>query len=169
VAQDDRATAQAAMPTDAEVPDSPARLSKPATTLKSLPGPGPRPCPIRSCTTFGFWSGTGANEGRTLTVAIVLDPANAPADRLLATLLPQDCAVDANGFHYVYDRQPYERSDGWVRHAQHDPGHRHTHGRAQLRIGLRAVQGRRVGERGGGQISAGHLRPVGRRGGQEIP
>jgi hypothetical protein len=112
VAQDDRATAQAAMPTDADVPGFARPAQQPATTLKL--------CPARTQTvpdsivhTFGFWSGTGANEGRTLTVAIVLDPANAPADRLLATLLPQDCAVDANGFHYVYDRQPYERSDGW--------------------------------------------------------
>jgi hypothetical protein len=111
VAKDNRALTRAAMPTGKEVPGFAAARPKQATLMlcptlaKTVPG---------SITqAYDVWSGRGANAGRTLAVTVVLDPAKAPADSMLATLLPQDCAVDANGMHYVYDRQPQERSDGW--------------------------------------------------------
>ncbi|OLF08029.1 hypothetical protein BLA60_24470 [Actinophytocola xinjiangensis] len=63
---------------------------------------------------FGVWSGTGRDAGRSLAVTAVLDPENAPADQLLATLLPSDCPAQVDGVHYVFDRQPIERSDGWT-------------------------------------------------------
>jgi hypothetical protein len=61
-----------------------------------------------------LWAGTGAEGDRSLYAVAVLDPEQAPADRLLATLVPQDCpARDENGTTYVHDRQPYDR-DGWT-------------------------------------------------------
>lgn len=111
VAKDNRALAQAAMPTNKDVPGFAAAKPKAATLMlcpvlaKTVPGP--------IVHSYDVWSGRGANAGRTLAVTVVLDPAKAPADSMLATLLPQDCAVDAAGTHYVYDRQPQERSDGW--------------------------------------------------------
>ncbi|MCI2416750.1 hypothetical protein MOQ72_04885 [Saccharopolyspora sp. K220] len=111
VAVDNRAIAQAALPTDADLPGfasaSPteARLLLCPTATETVPD--------SIVHASGSWSGTGDQAGRTLTVTVVFDPEKAPADRLLATLLPQDCAEDAGGFHYVYDRQPFEQSDGW--------------------------------------------------------
>lgn len=111
VAKDNRALTRAAMPTGRDVPGFAAAKPKQATLMlcpalaKTVPG--------SVVQAYDVWSGRGANAGRTLAVTVVLDPAKAPADTMLATLLPQDCAVDANGMHYVYDRQPQERSDGW--------------------------------------------------------
>jgi hypothetical protein len=108
VSRDNRASAAAAVPTDAEVPGlAPARPKQAVLTL----------CPTLTFAVpasvthaYGVWRG----GGRSLAVTAVLDPANAPADRLLATLFPPDCPSDVDGVTYVYDRQPIERSDGWT-------------------------------------------------------
>lgn len=112
VAKDNAEVAAAAVPTDADVPGfAPARPTE--ATLTLCP-PLARPVPTTIVHSFGVWEGTGADAGRTLAVTVVLDPRNAPADTLLATLLPPDCAEEADGLRYVYDRQPVERSDGWT-------------------------------------------------------
>ncbi|HEY0454397.1 hypothetical protein [Actinophytocola sp.] len=109
VVADNKAVTAAALPTS--VPGyAPARPKE--ATLRLCP-PLAKTVPGKLVQAFNVWHGTGANAGRTLAVTIVYDPENAPADSMLATLLPPDCATDAGGTHYVYDRQPQERSDGW--------------------------------------------------------
>ncbi|MGP4020382.1 hypothetical protein [Saccharopolyspora sp. 5N708] len=111
VAKDNRAIAEDALPADADLPGfapaSPgeARLLLCPAVTEAVPD-----SVVHASKT---WTGTGDQVGRTLTVTVVFDPQNAPADRLLATLLPPECAEDTGGFHYVYDRQPFEQSDGW--------------------------------------------------------
>ncbi|MPZ84287.1 MAG: hypothetical protein GEV28_29365 [Actinophytocola sp.] len=109
VAKDNKAVAAAALPTSvpgyAPAPPKEASLKLCPTLVKTVPG--------SLVQAFNVWRGTGANAGRTLAVTVVYDPENAPADGMLATLLPPDCAAEADGTHYVYDRQPQERSDGW--------------------------------------------------------
>ncbi len=112
VAKDNAAVAAAAVPTDADVPGfAPAH---PAEATLLLCPPLAQPVPGTVVHSFGGWAGTGADAGRTLAVTVVLDPRNAPADTLLATLLPPDCADEADGVRYIYDRQPVERPDGWT-------------------------------------------------------
>lgn len=82
-------------------------------TLRLCP-PLSKPVPANLVQAFDVWRGTGANAGRTLAVTVIYDPEQAPAETMLATLLPPDCAGEDGAMHYVYDRQPQERSDGWT-------------------------------------------------------
>lgn len=110
VARQNRDVAAAAVP--ARVPGfTPATAGE--AVLRLCPSLS-RPVPADLVHAFGVWSGSGRDAGRTLAVTAVLDPENAPADQLLATLLPSDCPAEADGVHYVFDRQPIERSDGWT-------------------------------------------------------
>jgi hypothetical protein len=110
-AQQNAAIAAAALPSDADVPGYTRPADQPTTVLKL--------CPtivevletdvVRASV---FWR-TAAQDASIYAVA-VLDPVNAPADRLMATLAPPDCPDrDEGGTRYVHDRQPYER-DGWT-------------------------------------------------------
>jgi len=110
--RDDAAVVAAAVPSD--VPGFTKRADQPQTVVVRL-------CPgvvdqlvggtVQAST---LWAGTGADADRSLYAVAVLDPEQAPADRLLATLVPQDCPKrDENGTTYVHDRQPYDR-DGWT-------------------------------------------------------
>lgn len=111
VARENTATVAAAVPTDAEVPGyTPAT---PPAVLMLCPT-STQEVPKSIVHAAGTWAGAGNNADRTLAVTAVLDPKQAPADRLLATLLPPDCPPKADGKDYVYDRQPIERSDGWT-------------------------------------------------------
>lgn len=110
VTANNKAVASAAVPTD--MPGYTPATPK-AATLRLCP-PLSREVPGKLVQAFNVWQGTGPNAGRTLTVTVVNDPENAPADSMLATLLPPDCATSANGMQYVYDRQPQDRSDGWT-------------------------------------------------------
>jgi hypothetical protein len=107
VARENGATVTAAVPTDADVPGY--TRADPAGVLMLCPT-APQQVPASIVHATGTWS---APE-RGLTVTAVLDPQNAPADTLLARLMPQDCPDRKDTKHYVYDRQPYERSDGWT-------------------------------------------------------
>jgi len=108
VARENGATVAAALPTDADVPgftraaDAPTELKLCPTRVQTLPA--------SVVHQSARWQ--GADRG--LYVTAVLDPKQAPADTLLATLTPQDCPEQADGWTYVYDRQPFERSDGWT-------------------------------------------------------
>jgi hypothetical protein len=110
VAADNKAVATAALPT--EMPGYTA-ATPPTATLRLCP-PLSKEVPGKLVQAFNVWQGTGPNAGRAVTVTVVNDPQNAPADSMLANLLPPDCATSANGMQYVYDRQPQERSDGWT-------------------------------------------------------
>jgi hypothetical protein len=110
VAATNKAVATAALPTT--VPGYTAATPT-AATLRLCP-PLSKEVPGKLVQAFNVWQGTGPNAGRSLAVTVVNDPQNAPADSMLSTLLPPDCATMANGMQYVYDRQPQERSDGWT-------------------------------------------------------
>jgi hypothetical protein len=110
--RDDAAVVAAAVPAD--VPGYARRADQPRSVVVRL-------CPgvadeldggtVQAST---LWTGTGADADRRLYAVAVLDPERAPADRLLATLVPQDCPKrDEDGTTYVHDRQPYDR-DGWT-------------------------------------------------------
>lgn len=109
VAKDHRAVAAAALPASVPgytpAPPDQATITLCPTLAKTVPG--------ELVQAFNVWRGAGANAGRTLSVTVLYDPSNAPADSMLATLLPPNCATEADGASYVYDRQPQERSDGW--------------------------------------------------------
>lgn len=111
VARENTTTVAAAVPTDAEVPGY-TRATPPAVLM--LCPTSTQELPKTIVHAAGTWAGAGDNADRTLAVTAVLDPQQAPADRLLATLMPADCPPRADGKEYVYDRQPYERSDGWT-------------------------------------------------------
>ena len=110
-AQENAAIVAAALPSDADVPGYTRPANQPTTVLKL--------CPtiaevldndvVRASV---LWR-TAAQDASVYAVA-VLDPVNAPADQLMATLATPDCPDrDEGGTTYVYDRQPYER-DGWT-------------------------------------------------------
>ncbi|GAB3442071.1 hypothetical protein GCM10027436_27340 [Actinophytocola sediminis] len=106
LARQNRDIAAAAVPTEVAGFAPKATTEAVLTLCPSLAAP----VPAELVHAFGTWTAAG----RTLAVTVVLDPANAPADQLLATLLPSDCPAQADGVHYVFDRQPIERSDGWT-------------------------------------------------------
>lgn len=111
VAQQNAAIAAAALPSDADVPGYTRPANQPTTVLKFCPTIGEvlENDVVRASV---FWR-TAAQDA-SIHVVAVLDPVNAPADQLMATLAPPDCPERGEGgTKYVHDRQPYER-DGWT-------------------------------------------------------
>lgn len=110
-AQQNAAIAAAALPTDVDVPGYTRPANQPTTVLKLCP------TIVETVTSdvvraSVLWR-TAAQDGSIYAVA-VLDPVNAPANQLMATLAPPDCPDRGEGgTTYVHDRQPYER-DGWT-------------------------------------------------------
>jgi hypothetical protein len=106
--RDDAAVVAAAVP--AEMPGYTKDADQPTVVVRLCPGVVEQLAggTVRAST---LWAG---DADRSLYAVAVLDPERAPADRLLATLVPQDCPKrDENGTTYVHDRQPYDR-DGWT-------------------------------------------------------
>jgi len=112
--RDNGAVVAAALPGDADVPGYTRQPDPPRDVVVKL-------CPSVVETLAGdtvqasnIWRGTGADAGRWVYAVAALDAAQAPPDKLLATLMPPACpARDDDGTTYVHDRQPYER-DGWT-------------------------------------------------------
>jgi len=113
VAQQNAAIVAAALPTDADVPGYTRPASQPPTVLKLCP------TIVETVTSdvvraSVLWRGSAQDTAASVYAVAVLDPVNAPADQLLATLAPPDCPERGEGgTTYVHDRQPYER-DGWT-------------------------------------------------------
>jgi hypothetical protein len=111
LAQQNAAIAAAALPTDADVPGYTRPANQPTTVLKLCP------TIVETITSdvvraSVLWRTTA--QDTSIYVVAVLDPVNAPADQLMATLAPPDCPDRGDGgTTYVHDRQPYER-DGWT-------------------------------------------------------
>jgi hypothetical protein len=96
--RDDAAVVAAAVP--AEMPGYTKDADQPTVVVRLCPGVVEQLAggTVRAS---ALWAGDG-------------DRSLYAADRLLATLVPQDCPKrDENGTTYVHDRQPYDR-DGWT-------------------------------------------------------
>ena len=113
LAQQNAAIVAAALPTGADVPGYTRPANLPTTVLKLCPTIV-ETVPSEVVRASVLWRGAAQGTAESVYAVAVLDPVNAPADRLMATLAPPDCPDrDEGGTTYVHDRQPYER-DGWT-------------------------------------------------------
>lgn len=104
-----RDTVRAALPGDGEVSGF-TRVRQPVAIM--LCPALTRAVPKAITYSAKVWSGTGEDKDQILSIVAGYDPTRSITDSLINTLM-QTCPEDTKKFHYVYDRQPYEKDDGW--------------------------------------------------------